>query len=361
MRLMVCAGATGGGVYPALAVLQALGADVDEVLWVGSEDGMEAELVAKAGIRFHPIPAAGVHGVGLAALPGNLWKLLKGVFAARKVIKDYKPDLLFFTGGYVAIPTGLAGRKAPTLLYVPDIEPGLALKLVARFANRIAVTAEDSRSYFSRKAPVAVTGYPTRTEFMDINRENAFQTFDLSPDLPTLLVFGGSKGARSINRALAAILASLLTEMQIVHITGTRTWPEMKTVQSDLPAELAARYRAYPYLHEEMGAALSIADLVVSRAGASALGEYPLFGLPAVLVPYPHAWRYQKINAEYLVKRGAAVVLKDEELEDGLLATVQGLMKSLKRREAMGSAMRKIARPNAGKRIAEMLIGLAQG
>jgi len=149
--------------------------------------------------------------------------------------------------------------------------------------------------------------------------------------------------------------------MQIVHITGKHTWSEMKTVQSYLPAELAARYRAYPYLHEEMGAALSIADLVVSRAGASALGEYPLFGLPAVLVPYPHAWRYQKINAEYLVKRGAAVVLKDEELEDGLLATVQGLMKSLKRREAMGSAMRKMARPKAGKRIAEMLIGLAQG
>jgi len=310
-------------VYPALAVLQALGDDADEILWVGSEDGMEAELVAKAGIPFRPIPAAGVHGVGFVALPGNLWKLLKGVFAARKAIKEYKPDVLFFTGGYVAIPTGLAGWKAPTLLYVPDIEPGLALKLVAWFADRIAVTTEDSRSYFRSNAQVSVSGYPTRADLTKVNRDSAYQTFNLSPDLPTLLVFGGSKGARSINRALVTILPSLLAEMQIIHITGTHTWPEMKAAQSELPDELASRYRAYPYLHEEMGAALSIADLVVSRAGASALGEYPLFGLPAVLVPYPHAWRYQKTNAEYLAQRGAAVILKDEELGDRLLATVQ--------------------------------------
>lgn len=347
--------------YPALAVLQALGDNADEILWVGSEDGMEAELVAKAGIPFRPIPAAGVHGVSLGALPGNLWELLKGVFAAKKIIEEYKPDVLFFTGGYVAIPTGLAGWRAPTLLYVPDIEPGLALKLVARFADSIAVTAEDSRAYFSRSAPVSVSGYPTRVDLMTVNRDNAFQTFNLSPELQTLLVFGGSKGARSINRALVTTLPAMLAEMQIIHITGTFTWPEMKAAGSELPDELASRYRAYPYLHEEMGAALSIADLAVSRAGASALGEFPLFGLPAVLVPYPHAWRYQKINAEYLAQRDAAVILKDEELEDGILTTVQTLMNSAERREKMHNAMLKLAQPNAGKRIAEMLIELAQG
>ncbi|MCH7662910.1 MAG: UDP-N-acetylglucosamine--N-acetylmuramyl-(pentapeptide) pyrophosphoryl-undecaprenol N-acetylglucosamine transferase, partial [Chloroflexi bacterium] len=286
---------------------------------------------------------------------------LNGVFAARSVIKKFQPDVLFFTGGYVAIPTGLAGWKTPTLLYVPDIEPGLALKLVARFADRIAVTAEGSRSYFSRNAPVEVSGYPTRAELREVKRERAYQTFNLSPDLPTLLVFGGSKGARSINRALVAILPTLLTEMQILHISGPYTWLEVKAAQSELPDRLAARYRAYPYLHEEMGAALSIAELAVSRAGASALGEYPLFGLPAILVPYPHAWRYQKINADHLAEREAAVILNDEELEDGLLAAIQTLMKSANQREAMGSAMHKLAQPNAAKKIAEMLIGLAQG
>jgi UDP-N-acetylglucosamine--N-acetylmuramyl-(pentapeptide) pyrophosphoryl-undecaprenol N-acetylglucosamine transferase len=358
---MVCAGATGGGVYPALAALQALGDEADEFLWVGSENGMEAELVARAGIPFQAIPAAGVHGVGLRNLPGNLWKIVRGFMAARRVIKEFRPDVLFFTGGYVAIPMGLAGRKVPTLLYVPDIEPGLALRVISRFADRIAVTAERSRDYFAKNAPVTVSGYPTRADLKMMEKAKARQIFDLSPDLPTVLVFGGSKGARSINQALMAALPILLKEMQIVHISGTFTWPEVKAAQESLPEEMAARYRAYPYLHEEMGAALAAADLVVSRAGASALGEYPLFGLAAILVPYPYAWRYQKVNAGYLEQRGGAVILKDEDLADKLSPTLRSLMSSEDERERMKSAMRAMAQPKAANKIADLLRGLAQG
>lgn len=347
--------------YPALAALQALDNDTDEILWVGSEDGMEAELVARAGIPFQAIPAAGVHGVGVRNLPGNLWKLAKGFMAARRVIKEFRPDVLFFTGGYVAVPTGLAGRKVPTLLYVPDIEPGLALKLIARFADRIAVTAEDSRAYFDKNAPVTVSGYPTRADLQTIDQANAHQTFDLSRELPTALVFGGSKGALSINQALVTALPDLLKEMQIIHIAGSLGWPEVKATQEELPEELAARYRAYPYLHEEMGAALMAADVVVSRAGASTLGEYPLFGLPAILAPYPYAWRYQKGNADYLAQRGGAVILRDEELADKLLATLRSLMNSKDDRDKMKAAMRAMAQPKAAKNVADLLRGLAKG
>ena len=134
MRLLICAGGTGGGVYPALAVHAALTSkDSDaDTLWVGGEGGMEEALVKRRGIAYKSIPSAGLHGVGLAALPRNITKLARGYFAARQILKDFKPDVLFFTGGYVAAPMALAGLSIPTLLYVPDIEPGMALKSLAR-------------------------------------------------------------------------------------------------------------------------------------------------------------------------------------------------------------------------------------
>ncbi|MCA2001661.1 MAG: glycosyltransferase, partial [Chloroflexi bacterium] len=129
VRLLICAGGTGGGVYPALAVLDALISQrpTTEVLWVGGEGGMEEELVKRAGFPYRSIPAAGLHGVGLRALPGNAAKLARGVLASRRILREFKPDALFFTGGFVAAPMALAGMNVPTALYAPDIEPGLAL------------------------------------------------------------------------------------------------------------------------------------------------------------------------------------------------------------------------------------------
>ena len=159
------------------------------------------------------------------------------------------------------------------------------------------MTTETSRQYFRDQAAVRVSGYPTRPELQVWDRQDAFRALELREDLPVVFVFGGSKGARSINRALLAVLPGILPDAQVLHISGSLDWPEIEAASQALPAELAERYHPYPYLHEEMGAALSVADLVVSRAGASTLGEFPLFGIPAILVPYPYAWRYQRINA----------------------------------------------------------------
>lgn len=354
MRLMVCAGGTGGGVYPALAVLQALGEDPESILWVGAEGGMEKELVTRAGIPFTTVPAGAVHGVGLSALVG-LGKLLRGYFASKKVIRGFKPDLLLFTGGFVSIPVGLAGRKLPTLVCLPDIEPGLALRVVARFADQIAVPSQDSRKYFAGSKKVTVTGYPTRSDLNTWTREEAFEAFDLSPDQPTLLVFGGSQGARSINQALVKELPRLLSEMQIVHITGEQTWAEVESAARSLSPELAKKYRPYPYLHAKMGAAFRAADLAICRAGASVLGELPLFKLPAVLVPYPYAWRYQKVNAAHLAVSGGAVIINDEELSEKLSATVLDLMHNKSKLEQMRAAMQSRAIPQAANAIAELI------
>lgn len=322
--------------------------------------GIESDLVQRAGVPFEAIPAAGVHGVGVRTLPGNLWQLGRGYRAARRLLNSFRPDTLFFTGGYVAVPVALAGRKIPTLLYVPDIEPGLALKALARFADRIALTTDDSRAFFPAHTGLAVTGYPTRPDLQAWTKEAALRALDLAPDLPTLLVFGGSKGARSINRALLRILPALLAEMQVVHLTGQLDWPEVQSAQADLAPDRAARYHAHPYLHAEMAATLAAADLVVSRAGASSLGEFPLFGLPAILAPYPYAWRYQQVNARYLEKRGAARILPDSDLPAKLLPLVQELMRDRPMREQMRRAMQSLARPDAALSIADLLLDLAQ-
>lgn len=373
MRLLICAGGTGGGVYPALAVLRALQSRIDssaekqvlETLWIGSVDGMEADLVKRAGVPFRAIPAAGVHGVGLNALPGNLLRLGRGYFAARRVLREFCPQVMFFTGGYVAVPVALAARLSPrksrprSLVYVPDIEPGLALKTLIRFSDKVAVTTESSRPFLPGHTDVTVSGYPARPDLMNMTKEQGRSVFGLQPDLPTLLVLGGSKGARSINRALKGILIQLLAELQVVHITGQLDWDEMSAFRQTLTGELAGRYYAVPYLHEEMGAALAACDLVISRAGASTLGEYPLFGLPAILVPYPYAWRYQHTNAAYLVERGAAALLPDEDLPQRLLPMVIEIMQDEDRRKAMGAAMAGLARRQAAGTIAGLISGLA--
>jgi len=366
VRLLICAGGTGGGVYSALAVverLQAAGSDVPvhrpELLWVGGEGGMEAELVKRAGLPYQAIPAAGLHGVGWRALPGNSLAVARGVGASMKILRQFKPDVLFFTGGYLAGPMALAGRRIPTLLYVPDIEPGLALAWLARFADRVLVTAVESKRYFP--SDVRVSGYPVRAGLATWHKDQAQAALNLDDTLPVLLIFGGSRGARSINTAIVPQLPTLLERAQIVHISGQLDWPAVETARRGLTSEQRARYHAFPYLHEEMGAALAAADLVISRAGAATLGEFPFFGLPAILIPYPHAWRYQKVNADYLAGQGAAVILQDELLKEELVNLVQDLLDNPAKREAMRRAMRSLARPQAAEEIAGQLLELGAG
>jgi UDP-N-acetylglucosamine--N-acetylmuramyl-(pentapeptide) pyrophosphoryl-undecaprenol N-acetylglucosamine transferase len=317
---------------------------------------MEAELVKRAGIPYRTIPAAGVHGVDLRTLPGNLKQLARGTWASRRILREFRPDVLFFTGGYVAVPMALAGRRVPTLLYVPDIEPGLALKALSRFADRITVTAPDAKRYFNKS--VIVTGYPLRPDLSTWERYQARTALGLSSNKPTLLVFGGSKGARSLNRAVLAHLPELLEMAEVLHISGQLDWDEIEAAEAGLKSAQKRRYHTFPYLHE-MGKALAAADLVVSRAGASTLGEFPFFELPAILVPYPYAWRYQKVNASYLAQRGAAVILDDSRLQEELLDTIKVLLDNPGKRRSMQAAMRSLSKPEAARAIASQLVDLA--
>lgn len=358
---MICAGGTGGGVYPALAVHNALKTTHPEVqtLWVGGEGGMETRLVERAGIPFKTIPAAGVHGVDITRLPANLMAIAHGIKSAADIIKDFKPDVLFFTGGFIAVPMAIAGRKIPSLLYVPDIEPGMALKALAYFADCITLTSEESKQYFSPKANIEVTGYPVRPEISAWNNSAARAHFGITSDLPVVLIFGGSKGAHTINMALLAHLTNLLEHVEVLHISGDADWPMVEATRNALSKEQTERYHAFPYLHEDMGAALAVADLAVSRAGASVLGEFPQFGIPAILVPYPYAWRYQKVNADALTKRGAALMIEDSKLKSGLYLTVEKLLETPEKLDVMRTAMTALRSTDAAEKIAAQLFKLA--
>ena len=366
--------------YPALAVLEALNKSqhVDsepdaalEVLWVGSRGGMEAELVERVGVPYKSIPAAGLHGVGLRALPNNLRALCHGYKSARQILDEYQPDALFFTGGYVAAPVAIAGRymtgkaaRPRIVTFVPDIEPGLALKVLIRFSDQVAVSAADTREYLPAAIQADFTGYPIREHLRSWTRQRGEQYFDLDPDMPTLLVFGGSRGARSINQALIAVLPELLSTVQIIHISGTHDWAVVtdnrQTLEAKIPAPIFQRYHASAYLHE-MGAALSAADLVLCRAGASSLGEFPAFALPAILVPYPYTWRYQQVNAEYLAQRGAAEIIQDDDLSAMLLPTVLRLIRSRQTLAEMSAKMSSMARASAADDIARIIRNLPAG
>ena len=353
--------------YPALAVVKALlAADREtrkappEILYIGSKGGTEETLVAQEGLPLKSIPAGGVRGLAPWTVGANLIKLSRGFVAARRILREFVPNVVFVTGGYVCIPVALAAwlQKTPVMIYLPDLEPGLAIRALARLATRVAVSFSEADKFFS-KDKVFVSGYPVREVFLKADKAAACEFFQLNLHAPTLTVFGGSRGARSINRTVSGVLESLLDACQVIHISGRLDAAEMRMRQKDLSPAHKERYRLYPYLHQEMALALAAADLVLARAGASTLGEFPALGLPSILVPYPYAGAHQEINADFLVRHGAAIKISDGELDEKLLPAVRSLLGKEKRLIQMSKSAQELARPDAAARIAQEICKLA--
>lgn len=268
------------------------------------------------------------------------------------------------TGGYVAAPVAWAAWRArprvPLLIYLPDLQPGQAIGLTSQFAARVAVSFPEVARYFPGKA--VVTGYPVRPDLLAADKQAARTALGLTEAAPVLLVFGGSRGARSLNRALVAALPALLPRCQVLHISGQLDWEWVSKETGRpgaLPAAWRSRYHPFPYLHDEMVQALAAADLAVARAGASVLGEFPAIGLPSILVPYPYAGQHQEANAAYLANRGAAQVIADASLEAELLPAILRLLDTPAELQAMAQAARSLAQPAAAVNIARELCRLA--
>lgn len=352
--------------YPALTVLQALlegtegahaGVTLSEVIWVGSRGGIEQAMVDRAGVQFIGLAAGGLRGMGLWTQVRNAARIAGSVVAARRLLARFRPDAVLMTGGYACVAVTLAARwlRIPVMIYLPDIEPGIAIRAMSGLATRIAVTSEESTRYLPRDK-VVVTGYPVRPEISTIGREQARRKLDLEAELPVLLVFGGSRGARSINTALLAGLGELLPWCQVVHVSGKLDAEVVAAAPAlwALPEELRRRYHLHAYLHE-MPAALAAADLAVARAGAATLGEFPAAGLPAILVPYPYSGRHQQRNAQFMQQHGAAVELADARLGEELVPKARELLQDRSTLLRMRQAAQALAQPQAAQTIARQL------
>lgn len=333
VRLLIAAGGTGGHVYPALAVVESLRlmrelGNEPEVYFVGGVGGMELKMVTESGIAFSgyaEVRSGPLHGIGAARAAGSLAQMSLGTVQALRLLRRWRPQAILMTGGWVNVPVAVAAwlLRVPSMMYLPDIEPGLAIKTLRHIVNRVAVTVEDSRAFF-REGQTVVTGYPLRQSVVNATRKQGEAFFQLKPDKRTLLVFGGSRGARTINTAVSAIAPDLLADgWQIIHVTGELD--AQAVIERKQAMGMPEDYKVYSYLHHEMGMAMAAADFAICRSGASTLGELPYFGLPAILVPYPFAWRYQKVNADYLVSHGAALLMRDEDMARDLLPALRAL------------------------------------
>ena len=331
-----------------------------DLLYLGCAGSTEQELAGRAHIPFRTIAAGGVRSKMPWTAAANLIKLWVGGVQAYLAMGRFRPDAILVTGGYVSVPVALAGRlrRVPLLIYLPDIVPGLAIQRLARWATRIAVSFEDTLTYFE-KGKAVVTGYPVRADFLGADQAQARQRLRLRSELPVATIVGGSRGAHRINVAVAATLAELLPACQLVHICGHEDAPAALDQRTKLPAELQERYHPYAYLHDEMTAALAAADVVVARAGASTLGELPVLGLPGILVPYPYSGQHQDANADYLVRHGAAVKVADADLERELAPTLLGLLRDRDRLMEMARCARALSQPDAARRIAAELQAVA--
>jgi UDP-N-acetylglucosamine--N-acetylmuramyl-(pentapeptide) pyrophosphoryl-undecaprenol N-acetylglucosamine transferase len=282
-------------------------------------------------------------------------QIASSVRKARKILSQFNPDAIFATGGYACVAVTLAARVQgiPVVIYLPDIVPGLAIRFLSRFATRVAVTSEESYQHLPQ-SKVVVTGYPVRAEIYESDKLQAREALGLEPEDKTVLVFGGSRGARSINQALVAGLRELLPKCQILHVSGRLDAEWVAGAARSLPEALKPRYHHYDFLHR-MPQALAAADLVVARSGAATLGEFPAAGLPAVLVPYPYSGQHQEPNARYMVRNGAAEMLADSQLAQKLVPTVLRLIDNDKVLADMKASTRALDRPDAAEAIAEEL------
>lgn len=298
----------------------------------------------------------GVRGKALTTQLRNVWQLVNASGIAARELERFKPDAVLATGGYVSAPVIWAAwrKKIPVVIDLPDLEPGWAIRATWRLSKQVAVSFDEVLQFFPR-GRATVTGYPVRREFFQATREAGRAHFQLDKNIPTVTVFGGSQGAHALNESVRVNLKTLLAAAQVIHICGAQDKIALDAERALLDTELGARYHVFEYLNEDMPLALAVADVVVARAGAATLGEFPAVGAASILVPGLFAQGHQTKNAEFLATRGAAVVLEEAKLQTDFLPTLLNLVQDRARVETMRRAAKVLAQPDAARRIADLL------
>lgn len=368
MRIIISGGGTGGHIYPAIAIAKTIaGRERDaEILFVGTEGGLESQLVPREGLDFAAIRVRGFRRKLSADTVKTVIELFKGMADAFRILKEFKPDVVIGTGGYVAGPVLMlaALRGIPTLIHEQNVLPGITNRILARFADKVAVSFKEAAEYFSTPGKIVVTGNPIRKELLGKNREKSIQKLGFRKDLPLVLVFGGSKGSKGLNDAMLEVISLLYYEraFQLLHVTGSDRYDQFMEGLAgrgiDLKAE--SHISVIPYLHD-MPDALAAAELVVTSAGAITLAEITAVGVPAILVPKAYATdNHQEYNARALEKNGAAIVILEKELDGKrLYRQIEELLKDKDALRYMRKASRSMGRLDAADRIYRLVKEIA--
>jgi UDP-N-acetylglucosamine--N-acetylmuramyl-(pentapeptide) pyrophosphoryl-undecaprenol N-acetylglucosamine transferase len=359
MRIVFAAGGTGGHILPACAVADELKtrASVFEALFVGTRSGLEGRLVAAAGYEIRYISAKGMRGKGAAARVRSVASIGVGFMQSLALLRRFRPDIVYGSGGYASAAVVLAASCLRRRIVIQEQNsiPGLTNRFLARFARKVYLGFEKASSYFGNHRGLVVTGNPLRAEILSPGPVDVRAEFGIEGNGPVLLVFGGSQGARTLNRAAAEYLLAHPGVRAIIQ-TGDQDFAWM---QEKLGA-LASRVCVRPYL-EAMHRAYAAATVCLSRAGAMTVSELAAAGVPSILVPYPHAADdHQSSNAAFLAEAGGAIVIRDADLnKDTLSSALDPLLADPARLAAMRSALGRAARKDAAKIIADDVLAVA--
>ena len=362
MKIIVSGGGTGGHIYPALTLIDAIKSKRPdaEFLYVGTEKGLEADIVPKAGINFTALKMEGglerhftLKNISRAA--NAIWSIKR----AKDIVKSFKPSAVVGTGGHVCGPILLAAglMKVPTLIQEQNAVAGVTNKILSKFVDKIAVGTRDALKNFPADKTV-YTGNPIRKEVLAAKKIDGLREFNFTADKPIVLISGGSRGARSINNAMIDVLKSAAQKnsAQFLHVTGKG---EFNSVVEKLSEIDAPNIRVVPYLYN-MPTAMAMADLAIFRAGATGLAELTARGVPAILIPYPFAAEnHQEFNARSLVEAGAARMILNKDLTAELLQkNLDELLSAPDKLKSMAAASLSLGKPNAADEIADLILNL---
>jgi len=351
MRIIIAGGGTGGHVIPALAIAQQLKKQFGaEILFIGTARGIETRLVPQAGFPLELIQVGALKNVSLMTRAKTMFDLPRAIAASSRMLSEFDPEVVIGVGGYASGPAMVAAirRRLPALAFEPNVVPGFANRMIARWVSAAAVHFEETCRYFPN---CRVTGVPVRAAFFSIPPKTG--------GTPTLLVFGGSQGARAINQAMIESLAGLrarIPGIRIIHQTGQRDYDHVLAAY-----QLSGISGEVHKFIDDMPGTFGRADLLVCRSGASTVGEITAAGKPAIFVPFPAAADdHQNVNARALERAGAAVVVEESNLGAAYLVdTIAALIGDARRLQGMSEAARSLAHPKAVEEIAEMVVQLA--
>lgn len=365
MKYVLTGGGTGGHIYPALAIAKEIQRqDKDaEILYIGTEKGLEADLVPKAGLKFKTVRVKGLPRKINKDFFKSIWELLNGLREANRIIKDFKPDYVIGTGGYVSGPVVLMGvkNKAKTLIHEQNAYPGLTNKILARFVDRVAVTFEDSVEYFKKQEKIIVTGNPIRSEILTIEKEEAYKKLNIGKDKPLVLSFGGSGGQYRLNNAIIDILKKeKIEDFQLIHVTGKRLHEDFMSKLEDKSVLDNKNIHILSYLHD-MPEALNIADLVIASSGAITLAEISAIGLASILIPKSYtAENHQEYNARAFEDAGASKIILEKDLEADLLyRNIVEIIDDRSKLDDMADRSRKLGNTKATEDIVRNIMNLS--